>query len=266
MTIVMDTLIAATQARALAGLPPLPTIVATMTAGMIAAVLRGFTGFGFALAAVPLMGLLSARSKAVPVAVLLQFIGGLNDLRRNHGDCHWWSLRWLIVGAVIGSPFGAMALSVAPAPVARIVIALITAGSVYLLGRGFALDKIPSRPVTTGVGAIAGVFNGLAAMPGPPAVVYYMSGPFRAVAARASLLVFFLATSIAAFASIAMVGLATASVVWQSILSLPVMFVGTWIGELGFRHGSEDLHRRVSIASLGGVALLSALKGVSELM
>lgn len=256
----------ATKAGVFASLPSTASIVATMIAVLIAALLRGFTGFGFALAAVPLMGLFTAPSTAVPVAVLLQFLGGLNDLRRNHRDCHWQSLRWLIVGAVLGSPLGAMALSVAPAPLARIAIALITAGAVYVLGRGFALDEVPSRLLTTGVGAVAGVFNGLAAMPGPPAVVYYMSGPFRAVAARASLLIFFLANSVAAFASIVMIGLATANVVWLSLLTLPVMFIGTWIGELGFRRGSDKLHRRVSIASLGGIALLSALKGISELM
>lgn len=262
----MNALIAAAQASLSASLPPATTIVATLTAVMIAALLRGFTGFGFALAAVPLMGLFSTPAKAVPIAVLLQLLGGLNDLRRNHRDCHWWSLRWLIIGAVVGSPFGAMALSVAPAPVARIVIALITAVAVYVLGRGFTLDAVPSRLVTTGVGAVAGVFNGLAAMPGPPAVVYYMSGPFRAAAARASLLIFFLVTSIAAFTSIVMVGLATANVVWLSLLALPVMLFGTWIGEFGFRRSSGRLHRRVSIASLGGVALLSALKGFAELM
>lgn len=262
----MHALIAVAQASFVASLPSPATIAATMTAVMIAAVLRGFTGFGFALAAVPMMGLFLPPAKAVPIAVLLQLLGGLNDFRRHRRDCHWWSLRWLIAGAVVGSPFGAVMLSVAPAPVARIVIALITAGAVYALGRGFTLDAVPSRLVTTGVGAVAGVFNGLAAMPGPPAVAYYMSGPFRAAAARASLLIFFLVTSIFAFASIAIVGLATAKVAWLSILALPVMFVGTWIGELGFRRGSERLHRRVSIASLGGVALLSALKGASELM
>ncbi len=93
-----------------------------------------------------------------------------------------------------------------------------------------------------------------------------MSGPFRAAAARASLLIFFLVTSIAAFTSIVMVGLATANVVWLSLLALPVMLFGTWIGEFGFRRSSGRLHRRVSIASLGGVALLSALKGFAELM
>jgi uncharacterized protein len=266
MMTAMHMLVAATQASLFGSLPPPATIAATIVAVMIAALLRGFTGFGFSLAAVPLMGLFMAPAEAVPIAVLLQLLGGLNDLRRNHRDCHWWSLRWLIAGVVIGSPLGAVVLSATPAPVARIVIALITAGAVYVLGRGFALGEVPSRLITTGVGVVAGVFNGLAAMPGPPAVVYYMSGPFCAVAARASLLVFFLATSISAFTSIAIFGLATASVVWLSILTLPVMFIGTWVGELGFRGSSEQLHRHVSIASLGGVALLSALKGISELM
>ncbi|RJF77039.1 sulfite exporter TauE/SafE family protein [Rhodopseudomonas palustris] len=262
----MQDLIAAAQASLASALPAPPLIAATLGAVMAAALLRGFTGFGFALAAVPLMGLFMTPAKAVPVAVLLQRLGGLNDLRRNHRDCHWPSLRWLIVGAVIGSPLGALALSVAPAPVARIVIAVIIAVAVLMLGRGFALAAVPSRLATAMVGLIAGLFNGLAAMPGPPAVVYYMSGPFRAVAARASMLVFFLATSIAAFISIALVGLATPAVIWLAVMALPVMFLGTWVGELGFRRGTEKLHRHISIASLAMIALISAAKGFSELM
>ncbi|WP_420133309.1 sulfite exporter TauE/SafE family protein [Rhodopseudomonas sp.] len=261
----MQDLIAAAQAS-LAGALPSPRIIAeTMAAVAAASLLRGFTGFGFAMAAVPLMGLFMPPATAVPIAVLLQLLSGLNDLRRNRRDCHWPSLRWLIAGAVIGSPLGVLALSVAPAPVARIAISVIIAIAVLMLGRGFALAQVPSRPVTAFVGMVAGLFNGLAAMPGPPAIVYYMSGPFRAVAARASLLVFFLVTSISAFVSIALVGLATPTVLWLSVMALPVTFLGTWIGELGFRRGSETLHRRVSIVSLGVIALISAAKGFAEL-
>jgi len=266
MTAAVQNLIAVAQASLLGALPTPAVIAATLAAVMAAALLRGFTGFGFALAAVPLMGLSMTPAEAVPIAVLLQLTSGINDLRRNHRDCHWWSLRWLIVGAVIGSPIGALVLSVAPAPVARIVIACITFAAVLVLGRGFGFEAVPSRLVTVAVGMLAGLFNGLAAMPAPAVVVYYMSGPFRAVVARASLLIFFLATAIAAFVSIAFFGLATVRVVWLSLLSLPVMLLGTWIGEQGFRRGTERLHRRVSIASLGGVALLSVAKGVSELM
>ncbi|KIZ35365.1 MULTISPECIES: sulfite exporter TauE/SafE family protein [Rhodopseudomonas] len=262
----MHDLIAAAQASFAASVPPTAIILGAMAAVMMAALLRGFTGFGFGLAAVPLMGLLMAPAKAVPVAVLLQLLSGANDLRRNRHDCHWPSLRWLIVGAVIGSPLGVLMLSVTPAPVARIVIAALITGAVLMLGRGFAVATVPSPLVTTGVGLIAGLFNGMAGIPGPPAVVYYMSGPFRAVVARASMLVLFFATAIAAFVSETAVGLVGAQVLWLAAIGLPVMLLGTMIGEFGFRRGSDRLHRQVSITCLGLIALGSAIKGFSGLM
>ncbi|SDT54223.1 sulfite exporter TauE/SafE family protein [Bradyrhizobium canariense] len=253
------------QFAASASLTP-GVVLATAFSIMAAALLRGFTGFGFALAAVPLLGLFMAPSQSVPIALGLQFLGGMIDFRQASKDCHWPSLRWLIVGAVAGSPVGALVLSVVPASIARIVIATITTGAVLMLNGGFRLANIPSRPITTLVGLAAGLFNGLAAMPSPPVVVYYASGPFGRVAARASLLVFFLATSIAALVSVALVGLLDLRSLMLALLGLPIMLTGTWIGEMAFRRGSDTLHRQVSIASLGLVALGSAIKGISELM
>ena len=46
----------------------------------IAAVLRGLTGFGFALAAVPLLSLVIPPAQAVVIAVLLQCLVGVRDL------------------------------------------------------------------------------------------------------------------------------------------------------------------------------------------
>ncbi len=241
-------------------------VVATAFSILAAALLRGFTGFGFALAAVPLLGLFMPPSQSVPIALGLQFLGGTVDFPRASKDCHWPSLRWLIAGAVAGSPAGALVLSVVPASVARIMIAALTIGAVLMLNGGFRLAKIPSRTITALVGLISGVFNGLAAMPSPPVVVYYTSGPFARVAARASLLVFFLATSIAALVSVALVGLLDQRSLILSLLGLPIMLAGTWIGELAFRRGSDALHHQVSIGSLGLVALGSAIKGISELM
>lgn len=260
-----DLVTAVSQLFASASLTP-GVVIATMFSILAAALLRGFTGFGFALAAVPLLGLFMPPSQSVPVAVGLQFFGGMVDFRRASTDCHWPSLRWLIIGAVVGSPVGALVLSLVPASVARIAIAAITIGAVVLLNGGFRLAEIPSRTVTALVGLASGVFNGLAAMPGPPVVVYYTSGPFGRMAARASMLVFFLATAIAALISVAMVGLLDWRSILLSLLGLPVMLAGTWIGELAFRRGSDALHRQVSIASLGLVALGSAIKGISELI
>lgn len=231
-----------------------------------AAVLRGYTGFGFALAAVPLLGLFMDPTEAVPVAIGLQFAGSLLDFRAASKVCNWPSLRWLTLGAVLGSPLGTVALDTIPAPIARLVISAITLLAVYVLQRGFELPGTPSRPMTTITGFLSGLFNGLAAMPGPPVVAYYMSQPLPRQAARASLMVFFLMTSVVAAVGLISIGLMTLHTVGLSLLGLPVMWLGTKLGELAFRRGNDKMHRQVSIVSLGLIAVISAVKGIGELI
>lgn len=240
-------------------------ILMSMASIFIAGVLRGFTGFGFALAAVPLLGLFMPPTQAVPVAIGLQLIGSLLDFRSSAKACDWRSLRWLTLGAVIGSPIGALILSDVSAPVSRLVISSITLAAVAVLGSGFALTTVPAPMATSAVGFLAGVFNGIAAMPGPPAVAYYMSAPMPSRATRASLLVFFLLTSITATITSVAIGLITLSTIFLSLLGLPAMWMGTRVGEYGFARGSDQLHRRVSIVSLGVIAMISAAKAIGEL-
>ncbi|WP_460451699.1 TSUP family transporter [Alsobacter sp. SYSU BS001988] len=231
----------------------------------LAALLRGFTGFGFALAAVPMLGMTMAPAQAVPVALGLQLLGGLVDLRKASQECHWPSLRWLSLGAALGSPVGVLTLHAISAPAARIAIGLITMGAVVVLGRGFALAAMPGRLVTATAGLLAGLFNGVAAMPGPPAVAYYMSAPIQRAAARASLLVFFLATSMLAIASAAAIGLFDRQSARLAVAGLPVMVLGTWLGQKAFRRSTASLHRWASVVSLGLIALVSIGKGLAEL-
>lgn len=253
----------------LGALGPLLTprlIALSIAAVFVSSILRGFTGFGFALAAVPLLGMFMSPTQAVPIAIGLQLMGSLIDFRHATKSCHWPSLRWMMLGAALGSPIGALVLSHVPAPIARLVISAITMLAVLALGRGFALAAIPRGALTTFTGFLAGLFNGLAAMPGPPAVAYYMSVPLPRTTVRASLMVFFLLTSVAAMASGLAIGLITVQTLCLSVLALPVMWFGTRIGHMAFVRSNDAMHRRVSIVSLGLIALVSAAKGISELL
>jgi uncharacterized membrane protein YfcA len=266
LTMAMQDVAVAIRDIAAAALPTPALVLAAALSVLAAALVRGFTGFGFALVAVPLLGMFMPPTESVPVAVCLQLLIGLTDFSRAARVCDWSSLRWLTLGGVLGSPVGALVLSVVSAPVARIMIAAITMGAVVPLNMGLRLAAVPSRGATAATGLAAGLFNGLAAMPGPPVIVYYNFGPFSRVAARASMMVFFLVSSITALVSTALLGLLDMRTLVLTLLGVPIMLLGTWLGDIGFRRGSDTLHRRVSIVSLAVVALGSALKGLSDLI
>ncbi len=231
-----------------------------------AAILRGFTGFGFAIAAVPLLSLIIAPRSAVPLAIILQLCGGLIDLLHQRRNCHWPSLRWLIVGAIVGSPIGVLALMSIPAPIVRLIISAICALAVAALGFGFALRTMPNGAATVLIGLSAGMFNGLAAMPGPPAVAYYMACPLRPKSVRASLLVFFAITSFAAAASLLVTGLLQTETALLTIGGLPIMFIGTWLGERLFEKSAGRMHRLISLLLLAVIAVLSGSNALIELL
>src|ERR1700749_182616 len=69
--------------------PVIGSLAGTMTSSLIitiigvfaASVFRGFTGFGFGLAAVPLLGLALPPAQVVPFVTVLQVLVGLSGLR-----------------------------------------------------------------------------------------------------------------------------------------------------------------------------------------
>ncbi|HEY0420739.1 MAG TPA: hypothetical protein VGC80_14575, partial [Acetobacteraceae bacterium] len=60
-------------------LPPAPVLAAAALAILFAGVLRGFTGFGFALAAVPLTSLVLPPGLVVASVLVMQAVVGFRD-------------------------------------------------------------------------------------------------------------------------------------------------------------------------------------------
>ncbi len=70
----------------------LPHILFALAAIMLAYIVRGITGFGSALIAVPLLAFIFPLTTIVPLIVLLDFIASAN-----HGLRHWRSVRWPLI-------------------------------------------------------------------------------------------------------------------------------------------------------------------------
>lgn len=244
-------------------LPALPLLAAVTGAVFASAFLRGLTGFGFALAAVPILSLVIAPASAVAIAVLLQVAIGLSDMVTLRGLFDRAELLRLSLGALLGTPVGIAALSLLSPNASRIGIAAIV-----LIGLGFLLRRptAQSRPRPTlavGAGLLAGVFSGMAAMPGPPAVAYFLSTDTPPQTARASLMMFFFVAALLATPGLAFAGVIDAQVLILSAVALPALWAGTWAGTAAFRRLGNGHYRKIALAMMAAMALLAGWRGIA---
>ena len=232
------------------------TFLFVVCSAFLAALLRGFTGFGFAIAAVPLLSLALPPARVVPLAVVLQVLASLVDLRAASRLTDWRSMLWLTPGMVVGTPLGLLLLTRLSAKDARLTIGMLILGSTVLLGCGLRLPARPANWMIGLVGAISGVMNGVAAMSGPPVVAYLMALPHGATVIRATSLVFFTLTALVAVVPLAVAGLIDRQTLLFALLSWPVLLVGTYLGAWAFRRAEPRSHRRSSLTILVVLAIV----------
>jgi len=239
---------------------PVPLLIAVF--GVFAAsVLRGFTGFGFALAAVPLLSLALPPTTVVPFVTVLQVLIGVSGLRSAWRLTDWRSVLGLGPGLVLGVPIGLVVLTAFPANRVRLAIGLLIALSVVLLWRRLRLPPRPSRVVTLAAGLASGVMNGLASMGGPPVVVYLLALSRDAAVVRASSIVYFLFAAVVTAIPMAVRGLVDREVLLWSAASIPVLLVGSALGSWAFEHAHPQYHRLTALVVLS--LLAAALIGRS---
>lgn len=228
-----------------------------VTAGIFAAgLLRGFTGFGLALAAVPILALALPPRQVVPVIVTLQLLAGFIDLPLAWRIADWRAIRLLALAMVVCTPAGLLILTFMTADTARLAIGLLIFASIALLIRGVRLPEQPPAWISLLVGAVSGVMNGMAAMAGPAAVVYFLALHHPPKVMRASSISYFVLTAVASIIPLTWQGLATRETTLWAALALPALLIGQWIGTQGFHRASATTHRRVALITLSVLASL----------
>lgn len=228
----------------------------------LAGVLRGFTGFGFGLVAVPTLTLIIEPAQVVPATLIVALIVGAELVPRAWRHVEWRSMRMLLAGAVVTTPFGTYALSALPANVMRGIIGGIVLLAVILLWRGFKFAMTPPKTTRLGIGLLSGLLNGATGMGGPPVIIYFLASPEGVVVGRASLLVFFFFTALWSVTVTGAAGLINVKTVAFAGLMFPFMGLGNWIGNHWFNRSAADTYIRVALAFLAAVAMLALGRAV----
>ncbi|HAX90924.1 MAG TPA: hypothetical protein DCY07_01785 [Rhodospirillaceae bacterium] len=214
-------------------------------ASFIASYVRSFSGFGFALLAIPFFLLVLPPEKAIPLSISFDVIVGLalfpSILK---SGVEWKSVRWLLLSAIPFVPLGLVFSQNVPMAALQLLIGVILFVSTLLLAKGFRTEKTPTTGMTLLTGAASGFLGGIAGMFGPPVILFFMSSPLGRTVSRASMMAFFLLSLFFAL------GLQiNAAESWAWIYPLPFLLVfvllGTYLGHKKFVSTNEQMFRRV---------------------
>jgi uncharacterized membrane protein YfcA len=231
-----------------------------------AAIVRGYSGFGFSLLAITSLSLVLPPTEIIPPIFMMEVAASLSLLPGVWKDIHWRSLGLLGAGCLLGTPVGVWFLASVPAAPMKVVLASAVLVAVGFLWSGYARKTMPSAAETIATGAISGVLNGAVGIGGPPIVVFFFNSPAGIAIGRASLIAFFIATDTMALGFLAAEGLVTSEGFTRFLALVPALLAGQWIGARSFKTADPADFRRWILILLVGFAVLTGLQGVSGIL
>ena len=231
----------------------------------VAAIVRGFAGFGFSLISITAISLLLPVVQIVPTIFLMEVLASINLLPSIWRDIDWRSLRWVLLGYLAGLPVGVQVLVSLPQAPAQVALGLVVISAAVMMLRGFRLARRPGPTASTGIGAASGLLNGAFGVGGPPVVLFYFSAPGAASIGRASIIFYFFCTDLLGVSYFATQGLLTAQNLVRLAFWLPALLVGVWLGMRIFKQASEQVFRVWVLRILIGLAALVAVNGIATL-
>lgn len=228
-------------------------VAAAITAG--AGVVRGFAGFGSSMLLAPALSALYTPAVAIPMLVVMELGVAAQLLPRAVTAARWGTVSVLGAAAAGGVPLGAYILQTLPADIMRWTISAAILIALALIALGAGRRGEARWPGMLATGALSGLSSGATGMGGPPIVLYYLAGRDPAVEIRASLICFFLLTSILQVFAYTLNGLLTVTNALQGLILLPVFILGAFAGSRLFVQSREHLYRRVALALVALVAV-----------
>ena len=232
---------------------------ATLAVGLGAGVLRGYTGFGGAIFAIPLLGLIYGPTSAIAVVLAC---GAVGTVQLMPGALPLASRRLfvpLVLAALVSMPFGTwLLLTIDPDLVRRGIGVFVLACAIAML-RGWSWRGPRTTAIGCAVGAACGLVTGLGGVGGAIATLYLISSTEPVATIRANLIVIIGALTAAGLAFLAAGGGVAAADLLKMLVYLPTYMTSLWIGSRIFRGTSGALYRRVALWLLAVVGVAATV-------
>jgi uncharacterized membrane protein YfcA len=207
------------------------TVAALAAILLLAYFIRGITGFGSGLIAVPLLALFFPLQFVVPLVLLLDFTASLVLGGVHFGRVQWSEVKLLIPFSLVGVALGTSLLVHLPQTPMLIALALFV--FVFALRSVLNLhgEKTVSRWWAIPASLTGGTVGGLFGTGGPPYVIYLAHRIREKGELRATLSAVFFIEGLTRIASFVVAGLLMSTEVWSTYaLVLPLVLGALYLG------------------------------------
>ncbi len=229
---------------------------------MFAGYIRGYSGFGASMIIIIALSFVFPVAAIVPIVLILEILASSYLLPKVYKEVDWSSLRVLLFGVAVGTPFGVYLLSTVSDRFMRSAISALIILAIPLLWKGFSLKSMPGAKTTLITGMFSGLINGSAAIGGPPVVLFYFSSPKGTSISRASLIAFFLVTDLFASGICVWKGLVTSETILRVGLLVVPLVLGLTAGARSFFKTDPELFRKRVLGLLMLMALVTFTRSV----
>ena len=228
---------------------------------LVAAFIRGYSGFGYSAMVIAASSLVMNPLHMVAVVVILETAMSMQAARGVSADVDWRRVGLLLAGAAVGLPLGLWALTGISEDAARAVFSAYVLFLCFVLMAGWKRAGEARGLSNLGMGVVSGLANA-PGMGGLPVAAFFAAQPMRAAVFRATLIAYFPLLDLYSAPLYWWHGLVTWDTLWASLIALPLTFLGNWLGGRHFLNTDPQDFRRFAILLLAGLAGLGLLKAV----
>jgi uncharacterized membrane protein YfcA len=221
----------------------------------VAGVARGLAGFGTGMIVAPVAGALYDPLTAVVLIVVIDLLPALPVTIPALKIAKWREVLPILAGMALTVPAGVWLVANAPEFSLRLGIAAVILFCAAALWRGWRYQGERTVPKSLGVGAVAGVLSGVAQIPGPPVLIYWLASPLPAAIVRANLLTLFFLSTFLMIGNLYAGGLFTQGALMLGLVTSPFYFAGILTGWAFYGRTSDARYRQITL----GLVVMSAL-------
>ncbi|MBU0781533.1 MAG: TSUP family transporter [Alphaproteobacteria bacterium] len=227
-----------------------------------AAIIRGYTGFGFSAIFIACASLVTNPLPLIPVVFMAEIAMTSLQARGMRGHIDWHRAGALLAGAALALPAAIWVMLQLPAPTVQLLISAIIGVLSLVMLSGWTLQQPLGRMGHVLTGIVAGSANA-AGVGGLPVAACLGAQPIPAATFRATMIVFLTGLDLMTLPLLGLGGQITTDTFAAALIATPFLAAGILLGNRRFAAAPPATFRRFATWLLLCLSALGVLRSLT---